>query len=363
MKFKEQLTWIVLSALALMTVLYIGPIWQGLGRLFSNLSTLIVGAVLAFMLNVPMKKVENLYGRLTWLRKSKRSLALVTVLIIFVFTILALISVVFPTLSKTFTELVSVVRTSVPRLTAYLENTGLINQNLVDKLNQYLAEFGDLSQISRFLMSVTGNVSSLFSGAFSIMMSLFFTISILSSKEHLQAIVLQLLRVCLPSHLVQRFCYIGEVIVETYDKFLMSQLLEAGIIGVLIFVSYSLCGFPYAGMAGILASVLSFIPYLGPLAACCISALFIALSNPLSGLWSIAVFQLVQVFEGNVIYPRVVGQSVGLPTLFTLSAALIGGNLFGLVGMVFFTPIFAVIYRLTKEFVAARLAQQSETEA
>ncbi|MDQ8821287.1 AI-2E family transporter, partial [Streptococcus ruminantium] len=97
-----------------------------------------------------------------------------------------------------------------------------------------------------------------------------------------------------------------------------------------------------------------------PLSACLISALFVAVQNPLLALWSIALFQLIQLIEGNVIYPRVVGQSVGLPTLFTLAAALIGGNLFGLLGMIFFTPIFAVIYRLIREWVTMRLKKQNE---
>ena len=85
--------------------------------------------------------------------------------------------------------------------------------------------------------------------------------------------------------------------------------------------------------------MLSFIPYIGPFSACALGAIFIFTDSPWKALLSIAVFQGVQLIEGNVIYPRVVGQSVGLPTLFTLAAALIGGNLFGLVGMIFFTPI------------------------
>ncbi|HBO88543.1 MAG TPA: AI-2E family transporter, partial [Streptococcus sp.] len=94
--------------------------------------------------------------------------------------------------------------------------------------------------------------------------------------------------------------------------------------------------------------------------ACLISALFVAVQNPLLALWSIVLFQIIQLIEGNVIYPRVVGQSVGLPTVFTLAAALIGGNLFGLLGMVFFTPIFAVIYRLVKEWVYSRLKSKNQ---
>ena len=139
----------------------------------------------------------------------------------------------------------------------------------------------------------------------------------------------------------------------------MSQIVEAFIIGTLVFVTYGLFGIPYSAMAGVLAGVLSFVPYIGPFTACIISALFVSVQSPFLAILSIVLFQVLQLIEGNVIYPRVVGQSVGLPVLFTLSAALIGGNLFGLLGMVFFTPIFAVVYRLVREWTYARLEEKS----
>ena len=138
-------------------------------------------------------------------------------------------------------------------------------------------------------------------------------------------------------------------------------MIEAVIVGILVFIAYSLTGLPYAALTGVLAGVLSFIPYIGPFSACALGAIFIFTDSPWKALLSIAVFQGVQLIEGNVIYPRVVGQSVGLPTLFTLAAALIGGNLFGLVGMIFFTPIFAVIYRLVREFVEEKEKAEGDT--
>ncbi len=158
-----------------------------------------------------------------------------------------------------------------------------------------------------------------FSNTMTLIMAFFFTLAILGSKEHLQAMTRKFLQATLPEKAVRVVNYIGEVIVDTYDRFLMSQIVEACIIGTLVFVSYSLSGIPYASMAGILAGVLSFVPYIGPFSACLISALFVAVQNPLLALWSIVLFQILQLIEGNVIYPRVVGQSVGLPTLFTLA--------------------------------------------
>ena len=182
-----------------------------------------------------------------------------------------------------------------------------------------------------------------------------FTFLFLSSKEHLAAMTSRLLKVFLPEKVVIKLTYIGQVALETYDQFLMSQLIEAVIIGVMIAVGYSLFGLPYGVMTGIFAGVLSFIPYVGPMIACILGARFLSFTvSPTQALLSLLLYQVIQLIEGNLIYPKVVGQSIGLPAIFTLAAASIGGNLFGLLGMIFFTPIFAVIYRLVKEFVVAK---------
>ena len=148
--------------------------------------------------------------------------------------------------------------------------------------------------------------------------------------------------------------YIGEITLETYDKFLMGQLIEAMIIGSLVFITYSVFQLPYAAITGVLAGVLSFIPYIGPFSACMLGAVFIFTVSPIQALISIGVFYGLQLIEGNFIYPRVVGNSIGLPTVLTLAAALIGGNSFGILGLIFFTPLCAVIYHLVKELVIKR---------
>ena len=282
-KINESYKLIVFAALALALVLYIGNIWSGLQSLTSVFSPIILGGVLAFIFNVPMKKLEEFLDKCRVPQKLQRGLALVLEVLILV-----------------------------------LIMTGIV------------------------------------------IMSIFLMFAFLSSKEHLQTITSRLLQVLLPEKAVKRLSYVGSVIVETYDKFLMGQMIEAVIVGILVFIAYSLTGLPYAALTGVLAGVLSFIPYIGPFSACALGAIFIFTDSPWKALLSIAVFQVVQLIEGNIIYPRVVGQSVGLPTLFTLAAALIGGNLFGLVGMIFFTPIFAVIYRLVREFVVEKEEKKAE---
>ncbi|MDG4511051.1 AI-2E family transporter [Streptococcus suis] len=366
--FKEKVILILLSGATLLAVLNWSSIYGAIQQLLGSMNSLFIGAIFAFILNVPMKKLEDQFEKISFLKKSKRSLAIVGVLIGFALIVTGLVVIVLPTLVTTVSELVSVSSTAIPKsvnaLTNFLESNGLLSGQIGDQIASFLDQLKNLTLISSLvtpiLSGLVSNVTGIFSNTMTLIMAFFFTLAILGSKEHLQAMTRKFLQATLPEKAVRVVNYIGEVIVDTYDRFLMSQIVEACIIGTLVFVSYSLSGIPYASMAGILAGVLSFVPYIGPFSACLISALFVAVQNPLLALWSIVLFQILQLIEGNVIYPRVVGQSVGLPTLFTLAVALIGGNLFGLLGMVFFTPIFAVVYRLVREWVASRLKKQDE---
>ncbi|HEM6289243.1 TPA: AI-2E family transporter [Streptococcus suis] len=366
--FKEKVLLILLAGATLLAVLNWSSIYGAIGVLFGSMNSLLIGSIIAFILNVPMKKIEDQLEKVSFLNKSKRSWAIVGVLIGFVLIVTGLVLIVLPTLMSTVSQLVSVSSTAIPKsvnaLTTFLEENGLLAGQLGDQIAGMLDQLKNLTFISNLvtpvLSGLVSNVTGIFSNTMTLVMAFFFTLAILGSKEHLQSMTGKFLQATLPTKTVRVISYIGEVIIDTYDKFLMSQIVEACIIGTLVFVSYSLSGIPYASMAGILAGVLSFVPYIGPFTACLISALFVAVQNPLLALWSIVLFQILQLIEGNVIYPRVVGQSVGLPTLFTLAAALIGGNLFGLLGMVFFTPIFAVVYRLVREWVASRLKKQDE---
>ncbi|HEM4050206.1 TPA: AI-2E family transporter [Streptococcus suis] len=366
--FKEKVILILLAGATLLAVLNWSSIYGAVGILFGSMNSLLIGSIIAFILNVPMKKIEDQLEKVSFLNKSKRSVAIVGVLIGFVMIITGLVLIVLPTLMSTVSQLVTVSSTAIPKsvnaLTTFLEENGLLAGQLGDQIAGMLDQLKNLTFISNLvtpvLSGLVSNVTGIFSNTMTLVMAFFFTLAILGSKEHLQSMTGKFLQATLPTKTVRVISYIGEVIIDTYDKFLMSQIVEACIIGTLVFVSYSLSGIPYASMAGILSGVLSFVPYIGPFTACLISALFVAVQNPLLALWSIALFQIIQLIEGNVIYPRVVGQSVGLPTLFTLAAALIGGNLFGLLGMVFFTPIFAVIYRLVREWVTSRLKKQED---
>ena len=281
-----------------------------------------------------MKKLEDLLVKCRTPQKLQRGLALILEVLILVLIMTGIVSIVVPILTTAVNQLSETIGKVAPQLAKWLQQSGLLSSSQLKDLTKQLQSSDIVNRAISLLGSLTGNISAIFGNFFSVIMSIFLMFAFLSSKEHLQTITSRLLQVSLPEKVVKRLSYVGSVIV-----------------GILVFIAYSLTGLPYAALTGVLAGVLSFIPYIGPFSACALGAIFIFTDSPWKALLSIAVFQVVQLIEGNVIYPRVVGQSVGLPTLFTLAAALIGGNLFGLVGMIFFTPIFAVIYRLVQEFV------------
>ena len=165
----------------------------------------------------------------------------------------------------------------------------------------------------------------------------------------------KLLYATLKKETTDKISEIGALSVETYSKFLSGQTIEAVILGVLIFISFSIFRLPYAALIAFLTSFFAFVPYVGAFASCAIGAFLILLDSPDKVITCIIVYLVVQFVENQFIYPHVVGSSVGLSPLWTLMAAIIGGNLFGIVGIIFFIPLAAVLYTLLQKHVNKKL--------
>ena len=348
---KDWAVMIALAAVSLLVVLNFSAILTGISEFFGMMFPLILGMILAFVLNVPMKRIEQVLEKMNFPQKLRRSAAIVSILLILFLIISLLVWIIAPMIAKTVSQLSDSVNHLIEVAADFVKHSKLMQSSEVSQLTESLSQSNIVSSVITFLGGFTTNITGIFSNVFSVIMGIFFMINILASKELLGKMSFRILRVLLPKEQVEHIRYVGEVVIDTYDRFLMSQLIEALIVGVMIFAGYSLAGLPYAALVGVLAGVFSFIPYIGPFMACGIGMLFTFTESPIQALISLVVFMIVQIVEGNVVYPKVVGSSVGLPTILTLTAALIGGNLFGLVGMIFFIPIFAVIYRFVKEWV------------
>ena len=145
---------------------------------------------------------------------------------------------------------------------------------------------------------------------------------------------------------------------RTFSSFITGQCLEAVILGVMFFVSMSLLKFPYALLVGILVAFTALIPVFGAFIGCVVGAFLILMVNPMQAIGFIALFLVLQQVEGNLIYPHVVGNSVGLPSIWVLAAVTVGGSLMGIMGMLVFIPLASVVYALIREWVYRRLEQR-----
>ena len=163
----------------------------------------------------------------------------------------------------------------------------------------------------------------------------------------------------LKTETTEKLCEVGALSVETYSKFLSGQTIEAVILGVLIFIFFSIFRLPYAALIAFLTSFFAFVPYVGAFASCAIGAFLILLDSPEKVITCVIVYLVVQFVENQFIYPHVVGSSVGLSPLWTLVAAIIGGNPFGIVGIIFFIPFTAVVYTVFKRYANNKLDEKS----
>ena len=356
---KDWAVMIALAAVSLLVVLNFSAILTGISEFMEMMFPLILGMVLAFVLNVPMKRIEQGLEKINFPQKFRRATAILTIIVILLLIISLILWIIAPMIARTVSQLGGSVNHLLLAVEDFVQHSNLMQSSEVSQLTDAFSQSNIVSSVITFLGGFTTNITGLFSNVFSVIMGIFFMINILASKEMLARLTLRILNVVLPEDKIKHITYVGEVIVDTYDRFLISQIIEAGNVGVMIFAAYSLVGLPYAGLVGVLTGVFSFIPYVGPFMACGIGMLFIFTESPIQALISLVVYTVVQTVENNVVYPRVVGSSVGLPTVLTLAAALIGGNLFGLVGMIFFIPIFAVIYRLVKEWVEKHEQEQA----
>ena len=332
----------------------------------------LVGGVIAFFLNVPMTAIER--GLTAVTKKAGRKLKpgllrTVSLLLTFlgVFLVIALvIMIVVPEFIASLSGILDTLVESVPQWLAALEERGLDTAWLQAQLDAALQDL-DLAELVKKLTVGAGSLLELLlqmtvsalGTLGNALIALVLAAYMLSGKDVLRAQFTKLVTAFLPNTLAREACRVGDLINRTFFKFLTGQCLDSLLLGVLLFVAFSLFGIPYASVVAITTAVFSFIPYVGAFLACAISILLILMVNPVKALVGLIVFLTVQFCEGQFIYPRVVGNSVGLSPLWTLVAALVGGELLGVLGMIFFIPVGAVIYALIRERAEIQLKKKA----
>ena len=206
--------------------------------------------------------------------------------------------------------------------------------------------------------SGSGLIGGVVSGVSTFVIGLIFSFYLLMQKEKLSRQVRQILYALLPLRWADRTLEVLRLTSRTFSSFLSGQCLEAVILGTLFVVSMTIFRLPYALLVGVLISLTALIPIVGAFIGCGVGALLIAVTDPWKALFFIVLFLVLQQLEGNLIYPHVVGSSVGLPSIWVLAAVTLGGKLMGILGMLFFIPLCSVLYALFRSFVKDRLVEK-----
>lgn len=372
----------IMGLIAFAILLYVGlqntKLVGGVLRYLLGLAApFLIGGCIAFVLNVPMRFFErNLFSssqitKSKRLRKMKRSLSLVLTLIVVFGVVVIMLFMVVPELYNSFAAIAKELKLARTRIPQLLDEAAAMLPMLAGEIAVLKDHFLNIDWqsigaivIGFFqngnILSHTFNIAtSVVSGVGNAIIGLVFAIYVLFQKEDLGRQFRRLFYSFLPETYVDRFLEICNLTSSSFNSFLSGQCLEAFILGMMFFISMSLLGLPYALVIAVLIGVTAMIPIFGAFIGCIVGALLILIISPVKALWFIVLFLVLQQVEGNVIYPRVVGSSVGLPSIWVLAAVTLGANVAGVVGILFAIPVCSVIYTLLRQTVRSRIKERN----
>ena len=340
-----------------------------LSYLSGLLAPFVLGGVIAFIMNVPMRAIElRLFPQNPKLQKLRRPLAWLLTLLTLMMVILLVVVIVIPQLIQTLRLISEQAMQLVVHARQYLEMMPDKMDAIFPELETTLKDFGvNISSISRQMADMLQNLSGLIVSGVSIlnsilngMVTLFigfvFSVYLLFGKERLSRQAKRVIYAMCSLSRADKIVEVARLSNRTFSNFITGQCLEACILGILFFICMLLFRLPYATLTSVLVGVTALVPIFGAFIGCICSMLFIALSNPMQALGFLALFLVLQQFEGNIIYPRVVGSSVGLPAIWVLVAITLGGSLFGVMGMLVSVPLCSVAYAVCRSLVNDRLS-------
>ena len=365
-----------LRGLIVFTIVILILLWkyeavlEWIGYLFGIVFPFFLGGAIAFILNVPMSFLEEkIFRNKRWkenkhVKRMARPVSMVlTILLVFGIIVLVMFVVV-PELGKTFLSLGTSISEFVPRAQKWLEELFVDNKEVLAWLEELNMDWDKIiNSIVGFFRSSAGNVvnstvsaaTGIINGVATFVIAFVFACYILLQKEKLSIQIRKVMFAYLPQSRVEWMLDICSLTYRTFSSFLTGQCLEALILGVMFFVVMTIIQMPYALLVGVLIAFTALIPIFGAFIGCFIGTFLILMVDPLQALIFVIMFLVLQQIEGNLIYPKVVGSSVGLPSIWVLAAVSIGGSLLGVVGMLIFIPLVSVVYSLLRRDVYKRL--------
>lgn len=378
---------IVSLTIAILIILHFDLAIKGILALVGFMSPIILGFVVAFVINVILIRLEKIYFPHTnnrFLKKSRRPVCIALALLIILAVIAFVIAMVIPELINAFSILAKEIPASydsiLDKISVFISKVPALENWLVTTLEIDLEHPRDIEwtkfftkvveliigskdgQLNSIMDSTVNIVSGIGSGIVSFCIALVFGIYVLAYKEKLSYQVHKLIRSYLKPKAENIIYYICHVASETFSNFIVGQCTEAVILGTLCIIGMSIFRFPYAVMIGTLVGATALIPIIGAYVGAIVGAIMVMTQGgPIQALLFIVFIIVLQQIEGNLIYPKVVGSSVGLPGIWVLAAVTIGGSMNGVFGMLLSVPLAATLYRLLKEDTTRRINKKNGT--
>ncbi len=335
-------------------------------KLVGFISPFLLGGLMAFILNVPMRRIEQLLpGKKE--SKIRRPLSLCLTLVFVMGLLLLVVFVVLPQLFETVMSLQNSIPAFLAGIKVEAERLFAQNPEIADYISNIEIDWKSfLENVVGFLSAGAGTVLSstvsaalsFISGMTAFLIALVFAVYILLQKETLSRQIHKLMKAFLPEEVTLRTLEILTLVSETFSHFLTGQCMEAIILGSMFFLTLTAFDLPYGILIGVLIAFTALIPMFGAFIGCAIGAFLMLMVRPLDAVVFLIIFFVLQQVEGNFIYPHVVGNSVGLPSIWVLVAVTIGGSAMGIVGMLIFIPLCSVVYAILREIVNERLEKR-----
>lgn len=367
-KLKDALFLIAFGVVLYVGMTHLSTMLAAVSSVVDLLLPVLIGAIFAFVLNVPMSGLERMFQQAG--KSLGRELPVIPVRVASLLITLAgivlafvgAVALVIPELIESARSIIPLAQEKIPEWIAFAEANGIDLSGLVQQMSELSQKVsadgasslvGSAAVIARSTILTAGNT----------MLGMVIAIYLLLGKHNFSRQALMIARANLPAGVVQKIRFVGNLACETYAKFLSGQFVEAIILGCLMYTTFKIFGLPYAGITAYLTSLCAFVPYVGAFLSGASGVVLTLLADPVKAPICLVVYLATQFIENQFIYPRVVGGSVGLAPMWALLAAIVGGKLFGVVGIVFFIPLASVIYTLVRDDTLAKLARKQGQDA
>lgn len=337
--------------------------WPGAAKLLISFigaaKPLLVGCIVAYLLNILMSFYERHYfpGRdKPIIDKSRRPVCMAAAFITLIAIIVLVIRIVVPQLVSCVQLIIAILPGTIDSLVAELENLDILPENITDTLSDIDWQ-SKIGQVFKVLTSGVGNVvdmvvstvSSVVSGFVTVLLGIIFSIYLLAEKEKLTGQFNRLIKRYMRKNWREKTLHVFSIMNDCFHKYIVGQCTEAVILGLLCALGMWILQLPYAAMIGALTAFTALIPVAGAYIGGGVGAFMIFTVSPSKAVIFLIFIVVLQQLEGNLIYPRVVGSSIGLPAIWVLAAVTVGGGMMGVVGMLLGVPLATTVYRLLRE--------------